>query len=295
LTAWEEDLLENDSSRRRYFLPDLWSTQNIGALKSIYDNIPRNNVKALHRLITRGPTTINLESLHIDPNLFTVPDDTKAQRRRICRNLRKCFPTKCCSSNKVPSKIQKFPPTPWVRTDRFCTSTEVSRAVIDIQKKATKRKSITTPEEFEVLLRNYASFASLNRQTEALNKETWRLKIDPSVLINVDNEALGFLLRLSQQNTLFYRDLELPVIPFLELYAKQNDLNDNILSSLIVSITFSSKFILTAPPGERKLIRVHKKDDTSVDIELDQQRWDPLITKFDSARTEYGYSSFFST
>jgi hypothetical protein len=243
----------------------------------------------------KGPTKVNLKRLHIDPNLFTVPDDTKAQRRRICRNLRKCFPTKCCSSNKVPSKIQKFPPTPWVPTDSFCTSTEVSRVVIATQRKAIERESITNPGELEVLLRNYASFASLNRQTEALDKETWRLKIDPSALKNINNESLKLLLQLSQQNALFDRDVELPVIPFLELCAKQNDLDDDILCSLIVSITFSSKFILTAPPGERKLIRVHKKDDTSVDIELDQQRWDPLITKFDSARTEYGYSSFFST
>jgi hypothetical protein len=295
LTAWEEDLLENDSSKRRYFLPDLWSTENINALKDIYDNIRRNDVKALHRLITQGPTTSNLESLRIDPNLFTVHDDTKAQRRRICHHLRKCFPTKCCSSNKVPSKIQKFPPTSWVPTDGFRTSAEVSKAMINIQKKATTRELITTPEEFEVLLQNYASFASLNRQTEALNKETWRLEIAQSALINIDNETLGLLLRLSQQNTLFYRDLELPVIPFLKLYAKQNDLNDNILCLLIVSITFSSKCILTASLGEKKLIRVRKKNEKCVDIELDQQRWGTLINKFENARDEYGYSSFFST
>jgi hypothetical protein len=63
----------------------------------------------------------------------------------------------------------------------------------------------------------------------------------------------------------------LPVIDFLKVYAEQSTLNDDILCSLIVSITFSSKCILTAPPGEKKLIRVHKKDDTFVNIELNQQ------------------------
>jgi hypothetical protein len=60
------------------------------------------------------------------------------------------------------------------------------------------------------------------------------------------------------------------VISFLELYAKQSGFNDDILCSLIVEITISNVCILTAPPGEKKLIRVHE-DKTFVDIELDQR------------------------
>jgi hypothetical protein len=249
LTAWKEDLLENDSSKRRYFLPDLWSTQNITALERIYDSIPEDKVQALHRLITKGPMKVNLKRLNIDPELFTL-----------------------------------------LTVDDETETLEVVKAA---QKIATERELITTLEEFELLLQNYASFASLNRRTEALDKVTWRLKIAPSALINIHNETLGLLLRLSQQNALFDRDFELPVISFLELYAKKNDLDDDILCSLIVSITLSSKCILTAPPGKRKLIRVRKVDETFVNIELNEQRWHSLIHAFNSARDDYGFSCFF--
>jgi DNA-binding protein YbaB len=258
LTAWEEDLFMEDSSKRRYFIPNLWSTKNIDALKIIYDNIPKNDVQALHRLITRGPIKVNLERLHIDPTLFTVHNDT-----------------------------------------------EVSEVMITAQRIASERESITTTAEFEELLQNYVSFASLNRRTEAVNKETWRLKIDPSALKNINNEMLELILQLSNDHALFYHDFDLPVIHFLQLYAEQNGLNDDILCSIIVEITFSCTYIVTAPPGEKKLIRVYKKDkpykkhetdkkdETFVDIELDQRRWYSLINTFNSARDDYGYSSFF--
>jgi DNA-binding protein YbaB len=244
--AWKEDLLENDSSKRRYFLPDLWSTQNIDALKT---KIPKDKVQALHRLIMKGPMKHNLKRLNIDPKLFTlltVDDDT-----------------------------------------------ETLEVVKTAQKIAAKHESMTDPEKFKELLQNYESFARLNRRTEALDKETWRLKIDPSALINIDNETLQLLLRLSEQNVLFYRDFDLPVISFLELYANQNDLDDVILCSLIVSITLSSECILTAPPGRKKLIRLPKENEKFVDIELNEQRWDSLIHKFYSARDDYGFSCFF--
>jgi DNA-binding protein YbaB len=249
LTAWKKDLLETDPSKRRYFLPDLWSTQNIDALKKSYNKIPEDKIQALHRLIMKGPMKHNLKRLNIDPELFTlltVDDDT-----------------------------------------------ETLELVKTAQKIATKHESMTDPEKFKELLRNYASFARLNRRTEALDKETWRLKIDPSALINIDKKTLQLLLQLSEQNVLFYRDFDLPVVSFLELYANQNDLDDDILCSLIVSITLSSKCMLTAPPGEKKLIRVRTEDEKFINIELNEQRWCSLINKFDSARAEYGYSSFF--
>jgi hypothetical protein len=246
LTAWEKDLFMEDSLKRRYFLRDLWSTHNIDALKETYDNIPKNNLSALHLLITKGPMKANLERLHIDSKSFIIHNNIKA-----------------------------------------------SEVMIAAQKKARERELITTLAEFEVLLQDYESFASLNRQTEALGIETWRLKIAPSALTNINDKTLQLLLQLSTDNALFYHDFDLPVIDFLKLYAEQNTLDDEILCSLIVSITFSSKCILTAPPGEKKLIRVHKKDDTFVNIELNQQRWESLIKKFDSTRDEYGYSSFF--
>ncbi|CAM4836581.1 unnamed protein product [Rotaria magnacalcarata] len=204
LTAWKEDLFMENSLKRRYFLPDLSSIENINVLKQNYDSISKD-VKRLHHLITRGPTMHNLKLLGL----------------------------------------------------------------------------------------GYKSFANLNRRSEILGKETWQLKISPSALENVNNETLR-LLKTSQENSLFFRYFELPIIPFLKFYAIQNDLDDEILCSLIVLITISSNYILTAPPNQKRLIRAHYNE-TFVDIEMDEYRRNRLIHAFDQARHEYGYSSFFFT
>jgi hypothetical protein len=249
LTAWKDDLFIEDSSgiQRRYFLPDLWSTNNINTLKQNYDNI-RKNVEQLHRLITKGPTTANFTCLNLDPNLFTL----------------------------------------YTGDDQIRISDFVETA----QKKARERQSITILSDFQALLRNYVSFSNLNRRSMALGEEIWGLKVDTSALENINNDTLNLLLRLSKENALFFRYVKLSVISFLKLYSEHNDLNDDILRSLIVSITLSSKCLLTAPPGEKKVIRVYNYEKID-DIELNQQQWDSLITTFDRARHDYGFSFSF--
>ena len=247
LRAWEKDLIIKDSLKRRYFLPDLWSTTNVGVFREIYPTIPKN-VHVLHRLIKNGPTTGDLRCLNINSDLFTI--------------------------HAVDERIE---------TPEF---------LIDAQKKAERHdEMITSLEDFRDLLLNYSSYAELNRRQVTLGKETWRLKIAPSTLINIDNETIALLLQLSQQSTLFFRDFDLPVIAFLELYSKRNDLNDDTLCSLIVSIAFSSNCIITAPPEHQWTIRVHNQEKL-VNIELDQRRWLQLLLAFDQARDIYGYSSF---
>ncbi|CAF4922715.1 unnamed protein product, partial [Rotaria socialis] len=168
---------------------------------------------------------------------------------------------------------------------------ETAQFLKKAQEQARRRESITTLAEFYRILQNYKSFANLNRRSEILGKETWPLKISPSVLENMNNETLR-LLTTSQENSLFFRYFELPIIPFLKLYANQNDLNDEILCSLIVLITISSNYILTAPPNQKRLIRAHYNE-TFADIEMDEYRRNRVIHAFDQARHEYGYSSFF--
>ncbi|CAF1195896.1 unnamed protein product [Rotaria sordida] len=247
LSAWRDDLFIESSLGRRYFLPDLWSIENINTLKKIYDTIPKN-VYALHRLITTGPTVISLKRLLLDPNLFIL--------------------------NTVDN------------------SAETSEFIIEAQKQAKRREAVTTLAEFQVLLQNYTSFANLNHQLATIGKEIWKLEIAPSVLENIDKETLDLLSQLLQQNILFFRDFKLSVIPFLKLYANQNDLDDDILCSCIVLITMSSDCLLTASPDQNKLIRVDEKE-TFTDITLDQQRWLRLLKTFDHARHIYGYSTFF--
>ncbi|CAF1094569.1 unnamed protein product [Didymodactylos carnosus] len=248
LRAWKEDLLIEDSSKRRYFLPDLWSEKSIGVMKGIYDNILKN-LHALYRLIKKGPTTVDLKCLHIDSDLFTL--------------------------HTVDDQIE---------TPEFLKAA---------QEKAKRHEPITTLPEFQVLLQNYSSYAKLNCRERTLGMETWSLNIAPSALTNISNETLELLSRLSQQNTLFFRDFHLPVTSFLELYSKQGDSNSDVLCSLIVSITLSSSCLLTAPPEQKNSIRVHENE-TSVDIELDERRRSTLIFAFDQVRDTYGYSSFFA-
>jgi hypothetical protein len=170
--------------------------------------------------------------------------------------------------------------------------TDTPECLMVAHKKAKGHEPIIVLAEFQNLLHKYSSYAELNRREEALGRETWPLNIASSVLENINNETLELLLRLSQQNTLFFRDFKLPVLPFLQLYAKQRDLTDDSLCPLIVSIAISSACLLTAPPGEKNLIQVYEKE-TIVDIELDRRRWRALISAFDNARDAYGYSSLF--
>jgi hypothetical protein len=119
------------------------------------------------------------------------------------------------------------------------------------------------------------------------------LKVDTSALENINNDTLNFLLSLSKEKILFFRYIKLPVISFLKLYSKYNSLNDDILRSLIVSMALSIEFLLIAPPGEKKLIRVYNNEKFD-DIELDQQQWgDSLSTTFVCARHHYGFSFSF--
>lgn len=249
--AWKEDLFIPDSSKRRYFLPDVWSESNIEALRTIYENISKNNVERLNTLVRDGPTQRNLEPLIRDPNSFTL--DTVSDQ-----NI----------------------------TPNFC---------IEAQRKARERITITDVEEFQSLLNGYSDFAEFNRRTVTSGKETWPLKIAPPLLCNIENETWELLYRLTKQNVLFYRNFELPIIPVLQSYAKSTGQNDNILRSLLISITFSTGCFLTAPLGAEKVIQVHKvrKDDEFKTIRLDEQRWSSLIKEFYETRQSYGYSRFF--
>ena len=125
----------------------------------------------------------------------------------------------------------------------------------------------------------------------AFGEEIWTLKIDPSVLENINNETLHLLLQLIQQDALFFRYFKLPVIDFLNLYANQNGLNADICS-LIVIITVSSDCILTAPPEQKMSIRFYQNE-TYTDIRMDEHRRVRLIETFSNARDAYGYASFF--
>ena len=243
--AWREDLFIEPPSKRRYFLSDLWSTENINAVRNVYDYISQN-VEALHRLIIKGPNTISLTHLNLVTSFTLYIIDNQ---------------------------------------------TETLQSIETARELARSHKSMTTLSEFISLLQNYELFANLNRQSMAFGEEIWRLKIDPSALETINDETLHLLLELIQQHTLFFRYFELPVIPFLNLYANQNGLNADICS-LIVIITVSSDCILTAPPNQRRLIRV-QQNDLFVDIEMDEYRRSSLIEAFDYTREAYGYTSFF--
>jgi hypothetical protein len=166
---------------------------------------------------------------------------------------------------------------------------------IEAQRKAREHESITDVDDFKRLLKYYPDFAEFNRRTVTSGKETWPLKIAPSLLSGIDNETWERLSQLIKENVLFYHNFELPIIPVLQLYADSTDQNDNILRSLLISITFSTGCILTAPLGTEKVIQVHKihNDDQFTEIRLDEQRWSSLIEEFDETRQSYGYSRFF--
>ena len=176
-------------------------------------------------------------------------------------------------------------------SDQYITSELYKEA----QRKARERITISDVEEFKSLLTGYPDFAEFNRRTVTSGKETWPLKIAPSLLRNIENEMWELLSQLTKQNVLFYRNFELPIIPVLQSYADSTDQNDNILRSLLISITFSTGCFLTAPLGTEKVIQVHKvrKDDEFTEIRLDEQRWSSLIEEFDETRQSYGYSCFF--
>ena len=251
LEAWKDDLFVENPSSRRYFLPDLWSSENIHALRSVFENISKKQVKLLYRVITEGPTARNLQALKLDSNLFTLYGVNNQN--------------------------------------------ETQELLTVAQRKAIELQSVTTLEEFQSLLQNYAGFANLNHQTVAVGKEIWRLKIDPSALENIDHITLELLLHLIEEDTLFDRYFELPVVPFLHLYAKQTDRNDDILLKLIVSITFSTGYILTAPPYEKNMIHFPRirENDLFMNIEFDERRRHALVIAFYEARDSYGYSCFF--
>jgi hypothetical protein len=247
-TAWEEDLLIEDPSKRRYFLPDLWSSENIIELRNVYSSISKNKVEELYRLITKGPTIATLKDLKLNSNRFilqTIDDQTE-------------------SSELLPGAL----------------------------KQARRRQEITTLTELQTLLEHYVLLAKQNRQRAARDIEIWPMKIAPCALINVDEHTLNGLLQLIKDNILFYRDFILPIIPFLKLYIISNASNENNLCSLIVAIAFSSTYILTAPPGEKKIIRVFENDKFE-DISLSENRWNKLIEAFKCARDTYGCSCFF--
>jgi hypothetical protein len=248
LTEWENDLSIENPSKRRYFLPDLWSKNNIRALRNIYNEINNNdNIEKLFRLIKEGPTMTNLQSLGLVPQSFTL-----------------------CSIDD---------------------SIETSELLIEAQKKSREHQKVTNIAEFKKLLDNYPSFARLNRQAEVRGLEIWRLKIASSALIQIPKHTLKLLFKLTKRNQLFYRDFELPVVPFLRSYASSNGSIQNILCSLIVSICFSNPCILTAPSGERRLIRVHENN-KSVLIVLSENRWNKLIRTFDRAHYNHRHFCF---
>ena len=245
LDAWREDLFIEPPSKRRYFLSDLWSTENINAVRNVYDYISQN-VEALHHLIVTGPNTISLTHLNLATLFTSYTIDIQTETLEFIKTAR-----------------------------------ELARS----------HKSMTALSDFTLLLQNYDLFAKLNRQSMAFGEEIWTLKIDPSALENISNDTLHRLLQLIQQHALFFRYFKLPVIDFLNLYANQNGLNDDI-RSLIVLITMSSNCIVTAPPDQKRLIRV-QKNDLFEDIEMDEYRRSSLIDAFDYAREVYGYTSFF--
>ncbi|CAF1171407.1 unnamed protein product [Rotaria sp. Silwood1] len=132
--------------------------------------------------------------------------------------------------------------------------------------KAKRNGSISTLEEFQRILNNYSSYAELNCQATLLDIYTWPLQIDPSALNDISQETLKLILKLSQENALFYRDFKLPIISFLQLYENSDDHNE-ILCSLIVSIALSSTFIVTASPERQTSVRVYEYENFA-DIDL---------------------------
>ncbi|CAF1442808.1 unnamed protein product [Adineta ricciae] len=247
LDGWRQDLFIKDPLKRHYLLHDLWSMENINALKTVYDDIS-GDLHKLHSLITTGPNTRSLKLLNLKDNLFNL------------------YTTD--SQTKIPKLLKKA------------------------QEQTRKHESVTTAIEFQALLENYQSFTNLNRQSMALGSIIWSLNVDPSALINVNNDMLLRLLHIIQKDELFFRYFKLPAIHFLRLYATQNDLNEDILCSLIVLCAASSDCIFTALSGRKKLIRIFEND-IFTDIEMDECRLIRLLNEFDKARNVYGYSSFF--
>ncbi|CAF3435491.1 unnamed protein product [Rotaria sp. Silwood1] len=162
----------------------------------------------------------------------------------------------------------------------------------ETQDKAKRHESITKLEEFQTILQNYSSYAKLNRQTTLCDQAVWPLRIASSALVNINDETLKLILQLSQQSALFYRDFNLPIIPFLELYGKSVGFNEETLRSLIVSIALSSSCIVMASPEQTTSIRVHENE-TFVNIELGQHRRLALMLEFYEIRRNYGYSTSF--
>ena len=72
LDAFEEDLLIEDPSKRRYFMPGLWSETNIHELRNSYAQIVKD-VEKIYALIKNGPSERGLKSLEIDISKFPPP------------------------------------------------------------------------------------------------------------------------------------------------------------------------------------------------------------------------------
>jgi len=72
LDEFEKDLFIEDPSKRRYFMPGLWSQTNIYELRNIYAQIPKD-VNKIYALIKNGPIERGLKSLQIDINTFPPP------------------------------------------------------------------------------------------------------------------------------------------------------------------------------------------------------------------------------
>ena len=72
LDAFKEDLFIENLSKRRYFMPELWSETNIHELRNIYGQIPKD-VNKIYALIKNGPIERGLRSLQIDINKFPPP------------------------------------------------------------------------------------------------------------------------------------------------------------------------------------------------------------------------------
>ncbi|CAF3627026.1 unnamed protein product [Rotaria sordida] len=172
----------------------------------------------------------------------------------------------------------------------FDKQSKIPEFLKEAQNKAKPHESIMTPGEFQKILQNYSSFANLNRQKTLSDQIVWPLIIAPSALINIDDETLELILKLSQQNVLFYRDFKLPIIPFLELYKNSIGSIEKTLCSLIVSIALSSTCIIMALPKQTTSILVYQNE-TYDDIKLSLNRRLALILEFDRIRQEYGYST----
>ncbi|CAF2900206.1 unnamed protein product [Rotaria sp. Silwood2] len=243
LDAFEEDLFIENPSKRRYFIPELWSETNIHELRNIYGQIPKAANK-IYALIKNGPTERGLRSLQIDIDRFSPP----------------IFP----KQKNIPKWLQ------------------------EVHKKAKRNEAIMRLEEFQIILHNYSSYVELNRRATMLDIHTWPLKIDPSALIDISKETLKLILELSQENALFYRDFNLPILSFLRLYEKSDD-HDETLCSLIVSIALNSTCIVTASPKRPTSVRVYEHE-KFVDIDMEDTRRLKLLLEFDRIRKIYGYS-----